>query len=134
MLYLATKVTALGICRPPLGKVRRCYVIRKNSDLCTVRYRDGWERRTCEENVRNTSGPLNLTTHGSQGAEFNSRASQHLRWPIAISLAQAVEIYSLGSVYFYKSLGKNRIRIFVDCTENLIPSPKKGGTKLTNKT
>jgi hypothetical protein len=93
MLYLATKVIALGICRPPLGKVRRYFIIRKNSDLCAVRCRDGWESRTCEKNVRNTSGPLNLTTHGSQSAELNSRASQHLRWPISISLAQAVEIW-----------------------------------------
>jgi len=49
-------------------------------------------------------------------------------------LPSPFEICSWGPVYFYKRLGKNWIRSFADCTENLIPPPNKVGIKLTNKT
>ena len=135
MSYLANKVTAFGICRPPLGKVRRYFVMRKNFDLCAVRYRDGRESRNFGGNVRNTSDPLNLKNHvcvAGWWVQFTSvTALAFASYDIS---CPALEICSWGPAYFYKSLGKNWIRSFADCTENLISPPKKGGIKLTKKT
>jgi hypothetical protein len=52
-----------GNLSPAPWQSRRYFVIRKKTNLCALRYGDGWEGRTCGENVSNTSGLLNLTTH-----------------------------------------------------------------------
>lgn len=135
MLYLANKVIVLGSCRPHLAKARRCFVTCKNSDLRAVRFRDWWERRTCGENVTNKGGPLNLNTRAWV-------AGCWVQFSSVTALALAYYDHSCLSLWecvpwvlfiFIKVWGKNWIQSFADCTENVIPPPKKGGGRAQNK-